>query len=260
MAHETTHSTQSHPFHLVDPSPWPVLSAVALFFLTLGGAMFMHETTGGLPLLLVGVTMILYCMYGWWRDVVREAEYQQVHTPKVTLGLRVGVVLFIVSEIMFFAAFFWAFFNASTTPLLPLQDVWGMGEGVWPPENIHPFNPWQIPLLNTLILLLSGTTVTWAHYALLQNDRKGLVQGLTLTVILGFIFSLLQAYEYGVAAFGFSDGVYASTFYMATGFHGVHVIVGTIFLFSLPAARQKRPSHTGAPFRPRICRVVLAFC
>lgn len=231
-----------HPYHLVDPSPWPVLSCIGLLFFTLGMAMVFHAKymIGG-PVFAVGLGLILYCMYGWWRDVTHEAERDRAHTTPVAVGLRIGVVLFIVSEIMFFAAFFWAFFSASTLPRLPLLDTWTIAEGVWPPKGITPFNPWDLPFLNTLILLLSGTTVTWAHYALLQNDRKGLVQGLTWTVILGAIFTLLQAYEYSHAAFGFKDGVYASTFYMATGFHGFHVIVGTLFL--LVCLKRAKAGH-----------------
>jgi cytochrome c oxidase subunit 3 len=156
---------------------------------------------------------------------------EHVHSREVAVGLRFGMALFIVSEVMFFAAFFWAFFNASALPKLPLEDVWAIAPGIWPPKGIEPFDPWSIPFLNTLILLLSGTTVTWAHHALLNNDRKGLIQGLTYTVILGMIFTSFQAYEYMHASFGFKEGVYASTFYMATGFHGFHVIIGTIFLF-----------------------------
>jgi cytochrome c oxidase subunit 3 len=159
-------------------------------------------------------------MVVWWRDVIIEAVYQGYHTPVVQIGLRYGMALFIASEVMFFAAFFWAFFSSSLFPV----------GGVWPPKGIHPFNPWEVPFLNTLILLTSGTTVTWAHHALLENDRKGLIQGLGITVLLGIAFTSLQAYEYSHAAFGFKDGIYPSTFFMATGFHGAHVIIGTTFL------------------------------
>lgn len=220
----------SHPYHLVNPSRWPALSALSLLILTVGGVRFMHHAAGGAPMVALGLLMVLYCMFGWWRDVVREAEVDRAHTPAVARGLRAGMALFIVSEILFFAAFFWAFFNASTLPKAPLADTWAIAAGVWPPQGIEVFDPWDIPFLNTLILLLSGTTVTWAHHALLHNDRKGLIHGLGWTVFLGAIFSCLQVYEYAHAAFGFKDGIYASTFYMATGFHGLHVLIGTIFL------------------------------
>jgi cytochrome c oxidase subunit 3 len=149
----------------------------------------------------------------------------------VQIGLRYGMLLFIASEVMFFAAFFWAYFDASLFPDEAKQflrtEVTG---GVWPPASVRTFDPFSLPFLNTLILLLSGCTVTWAHHALRENDRRGLVQGLGLTVLLGILFTAFQAYEYGHAAFGFREGIYSSTFYMATGFHGFHVIVGTLFL------------------------------
>src|SRR5262249_1724499 len=159
-----------------------------------------------------------------------EARVDKAHTSAVSHGLRFGMALFITSEVMFFAAFFWAFFDASTLPRLPLTDTWAIAPGVWPPKGIHPFDPFHLPFLNTLILLLSGTTVTLAHYSILQNNRTDAVRALWFTVILGLLFTSCQAFEYTHAAFGFKDGVYASTFFMATGFHGFHVIVGTIFL------------------------------
>ena len=223
-------SNQTHPYHLVNPSPWPALASLALFCSTLGGAMFMHQKPGGLLLLIVGVFFVLYTMYVWWRDVVHEARVDHAHTPAVSRGLRAGMALFITSEVLFFAAFFWAFFSSSTLPKLPLGDVWAMGEGVWPPKGIRTFDPFHLPFLNTLILLLSGTTVTWAHYCIVNNNRRDTIRALWYTVILGVLFTCCQVYEYTHAAFGFKDGIYASTFFMATGFHGFHVIVGTIFL------------------------------
>ncbi|SLN33282.1 cytochrome c oxidase subunit 3 [Oceanibacterium hippocampi] len=227
----------NHDYHLVDPSPWPVVGSITAFMTAIGLVMYMHDM--GSWLLIVGTIGILYTMFVWWRDVVREGEFQGFHTPVVQLGLRYGMVLFIASEVMFFAAWFWAYFNAS---LFPTE---AMG-GVWPPEGIETFDPWHLPFLNTLILLTSGTTVTWAHHALQHGDRKGLVNGLILTVILGALFTCVQAYEYSHAAFGFTDGIYASTFYMATGFHGFHVLVGTIFLLVCLVRAMKgqfKPDH-----------------
>jgi cytochrome c oxidase subunit III len=223
-------SHQNHPYHLVNPSPWPALGSLALFVGTFGGAMYMHGKTGGGFLVALGFALVLYTMYVWWRDVIKEARVDKAHSKEVSHGLRLGMALFITSEVLFFAAFFWAFFNASTLPKLPLDDVWAIVDGIWPPKGIETFDPWQLPFLNTLILLLSGTTVTWAHHAILQGDNKQTIQALWYTVILGVIFTACQAFEYSHAAFGFKDGVYASTFYMATGFHGFHVLVGTIFL------------------------------
>ncbi|MCW5751658.1 MAG: cytochrome c oxidase subunit 3 [Alphaproteobacteria bacterium] len=212
---------KGHDYHLVDPSPWPAFGAVAAFIAAVGFVMYMHDMTPWV--LIVGGVLIAYTMYAWWKDVIREGEYEGHHTPVVQLGLRYGMVLFIASEVMFFVAWFWAYFNAA---LFPPEAI----GGVWPPQGIETFDPWHLPFANTLILLTSGTTVTWAHHALREGDRKGTIQGLTLTVILGAIFTVVQAYEYSHAAFGFTDGIYASTFFMATGFHGAHVLIGTIFL------------------------------
>jgi cytochrome c oxidase subunit 3 len=187
-----------------------------------------------------GLLGVLFTMAAWWRDVIHEAQVEAQHTPVVQLNLRYGMILFITSEVMFFVAWFWAYFNAALLPgdivKLPGTEVIGMVErdaltgGHWPPIDIKTFDPWDLPLINTLILLTSGTTVTWAHHALQQDDRKGLAWGLTLTIVLGMMFTACQAYEYSHAGFRFSDNIYGSTFFMATGFHGFHVIVGTICL------------------------------
>jgi cytochrome c oxidase subunit 3 len=212
------HAAPKHPYHLVDPSPWPVLGAVAAGLAFGGGILYLHGDNW--TLMIIGMLCILAIMAVWWRDVIREATFQGYHTPIVQLGLRYGMALFIFSEVMFFVAFFWAFFSSSLFPV----------GGVWPPKGIHPSDPFQIPFLLTLVLLLSGTTVTWAHHSLLEGDRSGLVRGLAVTVFLGLCFTSLQAYEYGTAEFHFTGGIYPSTFFMATGFHGFHVIIGTTFL------------------------------
>jgi cytochrome c oxidase subunit 3 len=216
-----SHTEHKHPYHLVDPSPLPLLGAIAAGILFSGAVMFMHGA--GWVVMVVGFLCVLAIMYAWWSKVVREATYEGHHTSVVQIGLRYGMALFIASEVMFFAAFFWAFFTASLFP----TEATGF---VWPPKGIHPFNPFDVPFLNTLILLLSGATVTWAHHALLENNRRDLIRGLAVTVVLGLCFTSLQAYEYSHAAFGFTQGIYPSTFFMATGFHGFHVIIGTCFL------------------------------
>jgi cytochrome c oxidase subunit 3 len=215
--------SQKHPFHLVDPSPWPSLASLGALATTLGGVMYMHSFSGGGTLLSLGLTMILYTMFVWWRDVVREATYQGHHTKMVQIGLRYGMVLFIVSEVMFFLAFFWAFFHSSLAPTIEIG-------AVWPPKGIEALSPWEIPFLNTLILLSSGAAVTWAHHAILAGSREQALYGLLATIFLAVIFTGLQAMEYIEAPFTISDGIYGSTFYLATGFHGLHVIIGTIFL------------------------------
>jgi cytochrome c oxidase subunit III len=191
--------------------------------MAIGAVFFMHDydVLGSRVLvLIIGALLVLLTMFLWWRDVRKEATFEGYHTPVVQIGLRFGMALFIASEVMFFAAFFWAFFTSSLFPV----------GGVWPPKGIHPFNPFEFPFLNTLILLLSGTTVTWAHHSLLEGNYKGLIQGLTVTVLLGLSFTCVQVYEYSHAAFHFTGGIYPSTFFMATGFHGFHVIIGTTFL------------------------------
>ena len=220
---------QQHPYHLVEPSVWPLLGAISAGVLAVGGVLLMHDVT---PWLVpVGFLMVFLTMFVWWRDVVKEATFEGHHTPIVQLGLRYGMALFIASEVMFFSAFFWAFFDASlfTNETIQFSRVEHTG-GVWPPVGVEAFNAFDLPLLNTLILLLSGCTVTWAHHSLVNGDRQGLLQGLAITILLGVLFTAVQAYEYSHAAFSFTDGIYSSTFFMATGFHGAHVIIGTIFL------------------------------
>ena len=221
----------NHPYHLVNPSPWPIIGAGAALILAVGALMFMHEIKGGPAVLGIGTIMTLVTMAVWWKDVISEGEHQGHHTTTVQLGLRYGMVLFIVSEIMFFLAWFWAFFDASLFSGEVIQESRvAFTGGHWPPDGVEVFNPWHLPLLNTIILLTSGTTVTWAHHALRENKRGGLIWGLVLTVALGLAFTGIQAYEYAHAGFGFTDGIYSSTFFMATGFHGAHVIIGSVFL------------------------------
>ena len=218
-----------HDFHLVDPSPWPALGALAAFTSAFGLILFLHpEMLGGvgemvgIGTVFPGVFLILATMALWWRDVIKEATFQGHHTPVVQLGLRYGMFLFIASEVMFFVAFFWAFFDSSLFPrVIP---------AVWPPEGVVTFDPWGLPLFNTIILVTSSGFVTLAHKAVERGDRTWTTIWLLATIVFGLAFTALQAYEYVHAPFGFTDGIYSSTFYMATGFHGFHVIVGTIFL------------------------------
>nr|UFR82908.1 cytochrome c oxidase subunit III [Protaetia speciosa jousselini] len=214
-------SHKNHPYHLVDASPWPILGAFGAMITMIGLIKWFHFFDNTLFLLGSFITMLI--MFQWWRDITREGTFQGLHTYPVTMGLRWGMILFITSEVFFFISFFWAFFHSSLAPTIEL----GM---MWPPKGITPFNPLQIPLLNTLILLTSGLTVTWAHHSLMENDFNQTTQGLSLTVILGIYFTMLQAYEYIEAPFTIADSVYGSTFFIATGFHGLHVIIGTTFL------------------------------
>jgi cytochrome c oxidase subunit 3 len=225
----------THPFHLVDPSPWPLVASLFAGLLAAGTVMWMHNVTlggwfqPGLKGTLLGLAGVLFVMWMWWRDVIKESVTLKLHTPVAKIGLRYGMALFIASEVMFFVAFFWAFFTASFYPMEATGHV-------WPPVGITPFNPLDVPLIMTLILLLSGTTVTWAHHAILEGKNKEAAKALGITVGLGFFFTCFQIYEYTHAHFGWNDGViegrdiYSSNFYMATGFHGLHVLIGTLFL------------------------------
>jgi len=234
-------NARGHDYHLVDPSPWPALASLGTLIMAFGGVGWMQYIKGGsFPLFgielanpwlfFIGLAIVLYTMFAWWADTIREAQ-EGHHTRVVSLHLRYGMIMFIASEVMFFAAWFWAFFDASLFPNEAQQVARAeFTGGSWPPVGVEVLDPFHLPLYNTIILLLSGTTVTWAHHALLHNDRNGLVNGLVLTVGLGILFSMVQAYEYMHAPFTFTDSIYGATFFMATGFHGFHVFIGTIFL------------------------------
>lgn len=212
-----------HPFHLVDPSPWPLVAASGTLAATTGGVMWFHSYNNGGTICTMGILTIVYVMGTWWRDIIREGTFEGQHTQMVQVGLRAGMVLFIASEVMFFFAFFWAFFHSSVSPTIELGTV-------WPPIGIEPFFAWAIPFLNTIILLSSGATVTWAHHAIIAGERKDAILGLVYTIALAGTFTGFQVFEYKHASFTMSDCIYGSTFYMATGFHGFHVFVGTCFL------------------------------
>ena len=224
-----------HDYHLVNPSVWPIIGASSALILAIGAVMSMKGMTIagmklGLFVLGVGAIGVAYTMFAWWSDVIKEANTGD-HTRVVQLHHRYGMIMFIASEVMFFVAWFWAFFDSSLFPNHPQEYLRAQAlGGQWPPKGIEVIDPWHLPLLNTLILLTSGTTVTWAHHALLTGDRKGLKIGLGLTVALGLVFTFVQAYEYVHAPFAFKGSIFGATFFMATGFHGFHVIVGTIFL------------------------------
>nr|YP_010953291.1 cytochrome c oxidase subunit III [Psilochorema bidens]WMQ76548.1 cytochrome c oxidase subunit III [Psilochorema bidens] len=213
--------SHNHPYHLVDYSPWPLTGALGTLIMLSGMTKWFHQFN--FQLLILGMTIVLLTMYQWWRDISREGAYQGKHTNLVMLGLRWGMILFIVSEIFFFISFFWCYFHSSLSPNIEIG-------ALWPPMEIAPFNPFQIPLLNTIVLLSSGISVTWAHHSLMSNNYSQASQSLIYTIILGIYFSMLQGYEYMEAPFSIADSVYGSIFFMATGFHGLHVLIGTIFL------------------------------
>ncbi|QHQ35667.1 cytochrome c oxidase subunit 3 [Algicella marina] len=233
MAH-----VKNHDYHILNPSVWPFTGAVGAFVMLMGAVLMITPASlsgfwaalQGPWLFLIGLGLVLYTMFAWWSEMVTESHVGD-HTPVVTIGLRMGFIMFIVSEVMFFAAWFWSFFKHAIYPMDP-DGMSPQVEGVWPPAGIETFDPWHLPLINTLILLCSGCAATWAHHALAhENDREGLKWGLMLAIALGVVFTIFQAYEYSHATFGFDGNIYGANFFMATGFHGFHVIIGTIFLF-----------------------------
>jgi len=237
-----------HDYHLVNPSPWPFVGSVSAFVMAVGAVLWFHELAP-VWVMLIGLVGVLYTMYAWWSDVIAEGKAGD-HTPVVMMHHRYGMILFIASEVMFFVAWFWAYFDGffNQEAFEQYSRIAALGT-TWPPNNVELFDPFHLPLFNTLILLTSGTTVTWAHHALLNKDKNGLVWGLVITVLLGILFTGVQALEYSEAGFLYgglaSEGanIYGATFFMATGFHGFHVLIGTIFLF-VCLVRALRDSFT----------------
>jgi cytochrome c oxidase subunit 3 len=214
---------QFFPWHLVDPSPWPILTSFSLFNLTIGAVLYMHGYNNGGFVLSVGFILTTYAMILWFKDVVIEGTFLGHHTKEVKNGLMMGVILFIISEVFAFLSVFWAYFHSSLSPAIELG-------GVWPPIGITPLDPFAIPLLNTFLLLSSGAFITYGHHALIAKSRKGAINGVLLTIVLAIVFTAFQAYEYAEAGFTMADGVFGSTFFASTGLHGFHVIIGTLFI------------------------------
>jgi cytochrome c oxidase subunit 3 len=221
---------QAHPYHLVSPSPWPILTSLSLLNLAFNGALSMHNFSESYYILYLDFLLLILSMSFWFRDVVSEGTFIGNHTLAVQRGLNMGVALFIVSEGLFFLAIFWAFFHSALSPTVELG-------AQWPPKGIFAVNPFELPLLNTVILLSSGVTVTYAHHSLIQGNRYGALNGLIGTILLAILFTSLQVIEYNVSSFTISDGVFGSSFYFGTGFHGLHVIIGTLFI-SVALARK----------------------
>ena len=223
MTNLTRSNFQAHPFHLVSPSPWPLFTCVSLLTLTTSGVLSMHGFNKADYFLILNLLSLILSMSLWFRDVISEGTYLGNHTLAVQRGLNMGVGLFIVSEALFFLAIFWAFFHSALSPSVELG-------ANWPPSGIESINPFELPLLNTVLLLSSGVTVTYAHHSLIQGNRNGTLYGLIATAVLAVIFTCFQGVEYSVSSFTISDGIFGSCFYFGTGFHGLHVIIGTAFL------------------------------
>ena len=214
---------QSHPYHLVDPSPWPIATSFAMLVVTLSAVMYMHGFKYGGYFLNLGVVLISTGMALWLRDVIAESTYLGHHTEQVKRGLTIGFALFIISELMAFLSVFWAYFHSSLSPNVEIG-------GIWPPLGIQILDPFAIPLLNTILLLSSGAFITYAHHAIIKGNRKSAILGIILTLLFAILFTALQGYEYSEAAFTIADSIYGTVFFASTGLHGFHVIVGTIFI------------------------------
>lgn len=243
-----------HPYHIVDLSPWPLFTSCALLFFAITAVASIHDVKFGYITLFLSLLFLLYCMFSWWKDVIYEGMVEKQHNEVVRTGLKIGMLLFIISELAFFGVFFWSVFKSQYNPVAVVEDIWPISEGSWPPKNIKFFDPWNIPFMNTIVLMLSGTTLSWAHHELNAQNQKECVKMLGYTILLGILFSILQIIEYIHAPFSISQGIYPSNFFMSTGFHGIHVIIGTIFLAVcyFRARRgdffQKNAGHLGFEF------------
>lgn len=211
-----------HPWHLVTVRPWPFLVSLSIFNNLTISIAWIHNKTNFF--IITTILPILLCLFAWWRDVLREATFSGSHTKFVYKRIRIGIILFIISEIFFFVSFFWAFFHSSLAPSIEIGQL-------WPPKGIFPFNPFNIPLLNTIILISSRLTITWSHHRILTNNLIESTKSLLITILLGGYFTFIQLNEYYNAPFTITDSIYGSTFFLATGFHGLHVLIGSLFLF-----------------------------
>nr|AYE84576.1 cytochrome c oxidase subunit 3 [Encarsia formosa] len=209
------------PFHLVTLSPWPLMMSFSLKIMLIGMINWFHNLN--FNLLILGKVLLILVLFQWWRDVVRESTFQGFHSFKVMSGIKMSMILFIISEIFFFLSIFWCYLHMYLSPSVEIGSL-------WPPKNILVFNPYEIPLLNTVILLSSGVTVTWCHYSIINKNNLNMILSMFLTIILGLVFSMFQYLEYKEASFSISDSIYGSIFFMSTGFHGLHVLIGTLFL------------------------------
>lgn len=210
----------SHPYHLVTPRPWPILISLRIFNNLTITVTWVHKIN---YFFILTIPCTILCTWVWWRDVIREATFSGFHTIFVTLGIRIGIVLFILSEVFFFLSFFWAYFHSSLSPTIEIGQL-------WPPTGLLPFHPFNIPLLNTIILISSGLTITWSHHRILNKNISESKYSLLITILLGVYFRIIQLIEYTESSFSISDSVYGSTFFLATGFHGLHVLIGRTFL------------------------------
>jgi len=212
-----------HLFHILEPNYYPIQLSIGIFFFVSGLAFSMHNIDNGIILFYLGIILIILISIFWFLEIFMEATTLGFHTKIVKSGLKKGFILFIASEIMLFFGFFWAFFHSALNPSIELG-------AIWPPAGLDLIPVKFFPLFNTLILIISGFSVTWVHRGVAIGSFKESIDGFLITILLGFLFILLQGLEYYEATFNLEDGVYPSIFFMLTGLHGCHVIVGVIFL------------------------------
>jgi cytochrome c oxidase subunit 3 len=233
---------QAHPYHLVKPSPWPIYLAFGSFGLLYNLTMLMHNITNNKWILLLNLITLIYIGLLWSRDIIAEATYLGEHTSKISEGLNMGFIIFLITELMWFIGVFWAYFHSALSPSIELGEM-------WPPIGIIPIQATDLPLLNTLILLLSGGTITYSHHGLIGRDYKNSVIGLLLTIILGIIFIICQYIEYKYCSYTMADSIYGSVFFIVTGLHGIHLITGTGILclnfYRLYNMQLTSTKHTG---------------
>lgn len=215
---------QQHFYHVVTPSPWPFVISLCGCVLALSFVGYLHNFKSSGLIVLISLLSVIYILVLWLRDVVREGTYEGMHTIKVQRNIKFGFVLFTLSEIMFFFGFFWAYFHVSLAPSVELGSI-------WPPSGISVINPWYLPLPNTVLLLQSGLFITACHMYIRIGEFLKVIVYFVLTLACGIIFTCIQIYEYIISSFPISDSVYGASFFMLTGFHGFHVLCGTIFIF-----------------------------
>lgn len=211
-----------HIFHIVEPSPWPIIASISALSVTYSTAIWANYSSWNI-ILPIGLVIAIITIFCWTHDIFSEASTQGEHSKKAEKALKTGIILFITSEVFLFISFFWAFFQRRLAP--------NVEEGVnWPPKSINPFNPIEVPILNTILLVSSGASITWSHHAIHANKIKEIFLTLLVTIILGGTFTIFQAIEYWNAEFTITDSTYGCSFFIATGFHGLHVLIGSTFL------------------------------
>nr|AZL93184.1 cytochrome c oxidase subunit 3 [Diapriidae sp. ZJUH_2016010] len=213
----------NHPYHIVSNSPWPIIFSINLMNFIISNLLMMNMKNN--KFLLIMMMLLIIIMMNWWKNLMLESLMQGFRTIKCKIMMKFSMILFILSEIMFFMSMFWCYMHMYLSPSIEIGSI-------WPPKNIEMFNPFLIPLINSIILITSGMTLTYSHYLMINNKFIKSIIYMYMTIILGMMFTTIQIYEYKMSFFNISDSIYGSIFFMLTGFHGLHVIIGTIFLIT----------------------------